>query len=482
MQKTSGGPVRWLRRKFSISGNSVHNLRTNFDVHQGNLTPRRLSSFPGNRWQRWWRGRSRAKLLIMSTAAGVLLVVTLLGARFTLTANKIIVRDEGAAAINQDVDPSQLNIEGDGRINILLIGIGGQQHVAGNLSDSIMVISLDPLSKDVTMLTIPRDLYLQIGDYGANKINAAHVYGEDYDYPGGGPRLLMDTISFHLGVPIHYYTRLDFEGFRQAVNTVGGIELEVKQAINDPAYPDEDLSGFEPFSIAAGQHHLDGNTALKFARSRHTTNDFDRGSRQQQLLVALKDKALSLGTLLNPLKINGLLSAIGDHVRTNISVDDVMKLAEMGKEVDNGRVQRAVLDNSPENYLATQTINSISALVPRSGDFSQLKNYVRHLMPDGYLHREAARITVLNGTSRSGLGEQTAELLRSLGYLVVRVDNAAARDYQQTILHDRTDGRKRYTLNYLQKRFGVKSVPPAAEADMGSDITLIIGSDSEEQL
>ncbi|MBI3984198.1 LCP family protein [Candidatus Microgenomates bacterium] len=439
--------------------------------------PRRLRSTFANHWRLWWRRFPTVKKVGLVAGASMVVLGGMLVLRLWLTASKIIVQDGGAAALNEEVLPSQLKGEGDGRVNILLIGIGGAEHKAGDLSDSIMIVSIDPLSSDVTLFSIPRDLYVAIPGYGSNRINAAHAFGEQYDYPGGGPKLLSETIAQSLGVPIHYYVRLDFAAFKQAVDIVGGVDLTVQEAIYDYSYPNPTLSGYEPFYLAAGPQHLDGEVALKFVRSRYTTSDFDRAKRQQQVLTALKDKALSISTLTNPLKLNNLIGTVGSHVRTNLEVGEMLKLIELAKKVQPAQITQAALTNAPDNYLASQNIAGASVLVPRSGNFNQIRRYVRSLMPDGYIKREGATITVLNGTERPGLAEETAVTLRSYGYNVVRVGNADHLDYSQTLVMDRVRDSHRYTVNYLERRFGVTLQPVNAAANATADITIIIGRD-----
>lgn len=445
-------------------------------IDSDGLPKRKLKSKFGTIWQRFFRRHPQLKKASVVSISAVFILSSLLVARFFLTANKVFVDGNGAAALDENVDPNLLKGEGDGRINILLIGIGGAEHQAGDLADSIMVVSIDPLSKDVAMLSIPRDLYLPIPNYGSTKINAAHAYGEQYDYPGGGPKLLSETISKNLGVPIHYFARVDFQGFKEGVDTVGGIDVQVKQAIRDYAYPDDRLSGYEPFNLDVGNHHMDGALALKYARSRYTTSDFDRSHRQQQLLTAFKDKALSITTLTNPVKLNSLLSTAGSRLRTDLEVKEILKLIEIAKQIQPTQIINASLTNAPDNYLASQNIGGASALVPKSGDFFDIRHYVRNLMLDGYLKREAATITVLNGTGHAGLAEQTAKILKSYGYKVIKTGNADRSDYRHTEIIDRTSDSKRYTLNYLTKRFGV-TARREAFVEGGSDITIVVGSD-----
>jgi len=148
-----------------------------------------------------------------------------------------------------------------------------------------------PLQGSVGMLSIPRDLWVTIPGYGENRINTAHYLGDKNGYPGGGPALAMKTVQYNLGVPVHFYVRVDFDGFRRIVDTLGGIDIEIPQTINDPKYPDENY-GYDPFYIEAGLQHLDGDTALKYARTRATAGaDFARARRQQQVLFAIREKA-----------------------------------------------------------------------------------------------------------------------------------------------------------------------------------------------
>ncbi len=198
-------------------------------------------------------------------------------------AHKIISRSNGGApALVGSLDPTKLKGEGDGRINILVLGIGGVGHEAPTLSDTMLVLSIDPQTKDTAMLSIPRDLYVKIpatGKYATqySKINAANAYG--------GPELAAKVVSSVIGVPIHYYILVDFSGFRQAVDAVGGVDVTVGKAIYDPEYPcDNEKGGYCPFSVAAGPQHMNGTVALRYARSRKSTSDFDRAARQQQII------------------------------------------------------------------------------------------------------------------------------------------------------------------------------------------------------
>lgn len=409
------------------------------------------------------------------------LIVFLIGAglifRGWLSTRNIIVDGSGGAiALSGDVDPSQLKGEGDGRINVLLIGIGGEGHEAGDLADSIQLLSIDPVQNSATIVNLPRDLYVEIPGFGSDKINAAHAFGEQYT-DEGGPKLLQRTISEALDIPIHYYARVDFSGFKEAVNTVGGVDVNVEEAIYDYAYPDSNLEGYESFTIGSGLHHMDGDTALKYTRSRHSTSDFDRSRRQQAVLAALKDKALSVGTLANPAKISSLISSAGSHFQTDIQFDEIKRFVELARTIDTTSVRKINLNNEPDNYLASAARGGASALLPRAGNFAEIKRYLRSVMPDGYIKRENATIRVVNGTDQAGLGAQVADVLRVYGYNVVGVRGSEQPTSTTTVLLDATKGSKPYTINYLERRFGVRVERRSNDPNLGADVTIVIGED-----
>lgn len=413
--------------------------------------------------------------LIIAGSIFLLSAVAIAGVAFWYVQSNLIVGnlDGGSALLQEDADPEKLNGEGDGRINALLMGVDD----SGGLTDTIILVSFDPIAKDVVMLSIPRDLYVEIDGYGSAKINAAHAYGERYGYQGGGPQLLKDTVSDILDVPIHYYGRVDFEGFEKAVNIVGGVTVEIEEELNDPYYPDEDSDGHEPFHIEAGTQRMSGETALRYVRSRKTTSDFDRSRRQQEVLLALRQKVLSRGTLANPSKVTGLLNTLSGNAETNMKVKEIMRLIELGKGVGAEDITTAQLDASENNFLTFSNIYGQSALVPTAGSYSEIRGYVRTLMVDSYIKDEAAEVSVLNGTTRPGLANDTADLLRSYGYDVVNVDNAANQDYAQTVIFNYNSDNP-YTLRYLEQRFDVKAQRrQGAQQDNPYDIEVVLGSD-----
>jgi LCP family protein required for cell wall assembly len=232
------------------------------------------------------------------------------------------------------------------RINILLMGIDAGTKRTQALTDSLIVVSLDPVGRTVSMVSIPRDLVdvpLGNGNSYAPKINSLLGYANRHtdDFPNGGTRALEDAISTLLGIPIHYYAKVELAGFVTMVDAVGGVDISVARPLSDPKY-----GGFgvgPGWSIKAGRHHLDGANALAYARIRRSAgeNDFTRAERQQQVLVAMRDRAVAGGNFL--FSLPRLLEAVGDTVRTDLPPERLPELAALAEEIGSDRTTRAVL-------------------------------------------------------------------------------------------------------------------------------------------
>lgn len=437
--------------------------------------------------RRWlgWKLLRRAALVLVGL---VVLGGGWFGYQAWSAAHKIIVRSDGggAPALAGKVSISQLKGEGDGRVNILVLGIGGAGHDGPNLSDTMMVWSIDPQTKDVAMLSVPRDLYVKIPGHGYGKINSANALG--------GPKLAEQVVENVIGVPIHYYAVVDFSGFKQAVDAVGGVDINVTTPLIDPKYPCDDgtkyANDYCPIHFNVGMQHMDGATALKYSRSRETTSDFARAARQQQVLVALRQKALTASTLTNPAKVTGLIEAIGNHFKTDLQFKDMMRLAAIVKDMDTTKITQKVLDTGKPDSLLIDGSGTIAGAgsieLPKAGTFnySDIQDFVKNIFVDHYITEENARIEVQNGSGVTGLAGQVVNSLQLAHYNVGAPVNALA-PVAQTVIYDYTHGTKPYTINYLQRRFGVKaqvvtapspSVDASGNAIPTPDIRIILGS------
>lgn len=430
------------------------------------------------------------------SVAATLVIGGFLVSKGYLKLHKAFQGGSQAVALTDNVDPTQLKGEGDGRVNILLMGAGGANHNGGDLTDTLMIASVDPVNNQAALVSIPRDLWTKMpNNYISSyqKINAAYESGK-YKYLGKQDQKNADhkailagfggidsTIERVTGIPIHYNILVDFQAFAQAVDTVGGVTVNVPEKLYDPTMAWE--NNRNPVLANIGLQTFDGKHALMYARSRETTSDFARGQRQRQLLMALKDKTANLGTLTNPLKLSQLLSAFGDNVQSDVSISDMTRMATLMKKIPSNSIQSVGLTDQGANLITTGNINGMSVVMPKAGleDYSKIQEYVRTKLKDGYIAKENANITILNGSGTAGLASTKAEELKSYGYNIGTIANAPTEDYATTQIIDLSNGSKKYTVNYLKKRFGVQEVSkvlPQGIVAGGANIVIILGSDA----
>lgn len=235
-------------------------------------------------------------------------------------------------------------LENDDRITIMMMGIDrrpGEPFISR--TDTMMILSYSPQTEQVSVLSVPRDLYVVIPGRGRDRINTAFVYGAQGNNPAGGAELAMRTVEYNLGIAIDHYLLIDFSAFIRAVDAIGGIDVEVPYDINDPTFPDMNY-GYDPLYIPAGQQHFDGLTALKYARTRHQDNDFYRARRQQQVLLAVRSKVLSLGPAEMLRQGPFLYQQLEEGIRTDLSLEQIIALANALKDVPEDNIRSAVLD------------------------------------------------------------------------------------------------------------------------------------------
>lgn len=440
------------------------------------------------------KARRKKRLKIAGATSAAMLLLFAFGFGYL---KNIFGGGGGAAALHENVDPSKLRGEGDGRVNILLMGRGGPGAEAPDLTDTIMVVSIDPINNEAGIVSIPRDLYVTVPDVGSMKINEVFYTGKSLILNNSpnpesgdvkrqandkGYELAKATVENVLGIPIHYRSIIDYKGFKEAIDTVGGVEVNVPKAVKDNMRFDGQQY---TLNVKPGQKHFDGFEALAYARSRYTSEngDFDRAERQRLIVTALKDKVLSTDTFTNPAKVAGLLNNFGSHVQTDFSLSDLNRLREIFGQVDSSKILSIGLVAPPNDYLTTATIGDLSVVLPKAGadNYSAIHKYIRNTLKDGFLKSENANIMILNGTDRVGLATEKAEELRSYGYNVGTVDNApGGQRYAKTILVDLRDGYKKYTRRYLEQRFGtvaVSSLPDSSIQTGGADFVIILGSD-----
>ncbi|HET6924478.1 MAG TPA: LCP family protein, partial [Candidatus Saccharimonadales bacterium] len=264
------------------------------------------------------------------------------------------------------------------------------------------------------------------------------------------------------------------------VDSVGGITVNVPEQLYDPTMAWE--NHWNPVLAKAGVQQMNGKQALLYARSRETSSDFARGERQRAIILALKEKAMTLGTLSNPLKISQLMSAFGDNMVTDLSLSDAVRLYDITKDISNDHVQSLDLVTPPHTLITTGNMHGVSIDQPKAGigNYGDIQAYVRSALKDGFLAKENAQLTVLNGTTVAGMATQKGNELKSYGYNVVKVDNAPTDSYDKTVIVDLTNGQDKYTRHYLENRFGVTAVTSVPDPNIKpgtSNFIVILGQD-----
>ncbi|MEI7742053.1 MAG: LCP family protein [bacterium] len=354
----------------------------------------------------------------------------------------------------------------DGRTNILLLGVGGAGHDGPELSDTMLLATLDRTEHRAGLISIPRDLLVEIPEHGEKKINAANAYGEENGF-GEGPKLASAVVEKAFDTKIQYYIRVDFEAFGTIVDNIGGIDVNVERGFSDSQYPTEDL-GYETITFKRGMQHMDGETALKFTRSRHGDSgegsDFARSARQQIVLHAVKQKILSSSTLLSPGTIGNLLRTLKNHVATNLAPLEMIALFREFKDLDRSTIATRVLIPGDGEPLYETYVNGSYVLLPKNPDWSELRDVVKDIFKappkEEVIALKPAHVEVQNGTTVTGLARETAGKIAKSGFVVAKICNAAEKNVQKTVIYDLTRGTRAADLNKLKKTLGAEAVVP----------------------
>lgn len=264
----------------------------------------------------------------------------------------------------------------DNRENILLLGIRGEDDMehGGLLTDTIIVLSIDTNKKTAALVSVPRDIYLRIpGTVKKDKINAAYLIGEEKLPNGGGLELSKRAVEYVTGLYINNVVSVDFKAFKEIIDELGGVDIYLEKEFKE----DKQWGGIN-FYVAPGRQHLEGDIVLYYVRSRYSSNDFDRGRRQQQVLVAMKDKAMQLGFLANPFKINSILETLKRRVRTDLTIFEIVKLSKLTGQIENSNIKHKVL--STENYLSQTYIDGAYVLLPKDGNFEEIRKIAKEAL------------------------------------------------------------------------------------------------------
>lgn len=312
-----------------------------------------------------------------------------------------------------------------GRINILLLGKAGEGLPGENLTDTLMLVSIETKTKKVALISLPRDLYIQDQNF-SGKINTFYQKGI---YQQNPMKPIKDAITLVTGEPVDYFFVMDFAGFESVVDALGGISVEVPKDFYDPRYPGKNYS-YETFELKKGWQQLDGSTALKYVRERHDDpeGDFGRAKRQQQVLQAIKSKAFSPGTYLNFFKVNKLFESVAENVETDVTLPEIQSFYELSKTLDTHNITNKVVDAwKPESLLRVehQTLGGVRAfaLSPRTGTWEETRDLAKNIFEQDSLQEkkkllatEEASVLILDASKTPGSAQKLARYIeRELG-------------------------------------------------------------------
>ena len=405
-----------------------------------------------------------------------------------------------------NVAGADLPVDEDGFTNILLLGQGDESHDGKDLTDTIMIASIDPQkTKSVVLLSLPRDLYfLHTENMGAGRINSLYrdykshlIHREGKTEQEASLEAIQELakeVGKAMNLSIHHVVKVDFIGFVQAVDALGGVDLEVPYDIVDTEYPGPNYS-YETFEILAGPQHLDGEMALKYVRSRHTSSDFGRSARQQQLLAALGEQVKTEGIIRSPGKVAELYNIMAEHLETTLTLREMVGAAKLGKDIDRSRILTMQLNDvnglygeviEPGGFLYTpprEEFEGAFVLLPVSIPEFPVTWTQIHTLSDLFLRTRSIYLShpqlyVLNAGARSGLGRKLGTELIRYGFSVEKIANAGIAKKPTSFVAYRTEADKPLA-EFFSMLLGIPVEPLPADlpSENVGQVTVVVGQD-----
>ncbi len=459
---------------------------------------------------------------IIAVFLGAILLAGIFGYKILAAGNSISTTEQSILAQLSDLlfkSGNKLEGETENQINILLLAIGGEGHSGENLADTIMIASIKPKEEKVALFSIPRDLYVQIPDDSSfSKLNAVHAYGEARKQ-NGGPELMTKKVEEITGLKMHYFARVDFTAFKKIVEAVGGVNIHIENGFTDYLHK---------IAFPTGTETMNGDRALAYVRARYIEGpeggDFKRAARQQQMLLAIRDKVFSVNTALNFSAINGIINSLSENIRSNMQLWEMKRFFELARLIDTHDIKSVVLTTGSRGTLVGETVVlggvPASVLKPRTNDYSEIQALAKNMFsenvgkvidesatssgealpltpdnsdalasgspipsssPSVSPTPEAAKPTVevRNGTPVNGLAKKNADALTAKGYKVLTTGNASSKTVEKTIVY----APKVTQADEAQKiasslNASAATTIPSDEAATNADILVILGADS----
>jgi LCP family protein required for cell wall assembly len=368
-------------------------------------------------------------------------------------------------------------------LNILLIGHDGDVVPSDpNFhTDTMIVVSINRDTNTVSMLSLPRDLYVYIPNWGMNRLNTAWMYGESIGWTDGGWGMMRQTILYNFGIEVHYYAMVDFEAFEEIINTIGGVDIAVDCALTDLRYQgpgDDGVPGLEDYldyTLNVGVYHMDGELALWYSRSRHTTMEFDRGRRQQQVLRAIWAQTKANGMIT---QIPDLWEQITSVVDTNLPLSEVIGLMPLALSIEPNDIENHFFRKGIET-MAWQPSDGSNVQIPDpSGGMIRLIENFLAPPTQNRLRLEDANIEIYNGSPNEGWDIVAAERLVWEGFAPTYMGTADNTNYTDTMIYDYTGSSKGSSLGELMHLLNINPANVLSQPDPNrtSDFRIILGS------
>lgn len=392
-----------------------------------------------------------------------------------------VVTSDGTPTLDAPQAPLSAPVwDGKTRVNVLIMGIDARSpDVRAPLTDTMILFTIDPVSNTAGMISIPRDLWVKIPGSEYGKINTAYSIGESFQLPGGGPGLAVRTVEDLLGVPIQYYAQINFDAFVSFIDNIDGVKVTIPERIQLDIVNTDRSYWLDP-----GTYTLPGDLALAYVRNRSTSGgDFDRAQRQQQVIMAIRDRVLSFNMMPTLIaKAPQLYADLSSGIRTNLTLDQALSLAQKALSIPRDQILSRAINGSYVNFGTSP--DGLSMLRPIPDKIRELRDEVfggvsavnAEQNLETILQEEGASISVRNASSQEGLAAKTAEYLRAKGLNVVEETNAAYQTYSTITFY----GAKPYTLHYLVDLFKISpstrivyAYDPAATVDL----VLYLGDD-----
>lgn len=461
----------------------------------------------------------------------ILLVITIIFSTNTIVSQDSVINNLGKLSFWEGVirlvtgQDKILRGELSDRINILLLGMGGADHEGPYLTDTIILASLKPSTNQLALLSIPRDLYVPVPNYGWRKINAANALGTADS--GDGGKLTSQVINNIFKVPVHYWAKIDFNFFREMIDQLGGIDITVDHSFDDTQFPGPNYT-YRVVSFKTGLQTMNGQRTLEFVRSRHGNNnqgsDFSRSRRQQKVLFAVKQKVEKLNLMQQPQKIWQLYNTFNKNIDSNLDLSHAIKLAKLISLVGQDKIITQVLSAGPGGPLKAEiALNGAYILRPKSGDFNQIAQIAQNILGDqptpalfgqtsqnlfeqaqaesisleeqeenieeddldyGSMIGEIKipQVIILNGTHISGLAGRASQSLSSNGFKVLKIGNAPNQNQTETIIYSKTSDNS--SLNQLISLLQVEIIKEELPNDLATiyqnhsfDFLIVLGQE-----